>query len=77
MKKKHYIVFVLFLLVVLPSDAQCAMCRAVLESEADVSQAKGINNGIVYLMAIPYILVGITIFYIYKLLNKKEAVKKS
>ncbi|KAB8152016.1 hypothetical protein EZY14_016215 [Kordia sp. TARA_039_SRF] len=77
MKKKHYIVLVLLLLIALPSDAQCAMCRAVLESEADVSQAKGINNGIVYLMAIPYILVGITIFYIYKLLNKKEAMKKS
>lgn len=77
MKKKQLIFFVLVLLVVLPSDAQCAMCRAVLESEADLSQAKGVNNGIVYLMAIPYILVAITGFYIYKVFNKKEAVKNS
>jgi len=33
------------------------MCRAVLESEGNQSAAKGINNGIVYLMAIPYILI--------------------
>lgn len=77
MKKKYYIfVFVLFLSI-LPLDAQCAMCRAVLESEADLSQAKGVNNGIVYLMAIPYVLVAITGFYIYKVYNKKETAKKS
>ena len=39
-------------------DAQCAMCRAVLESEDGQSTAKGINDGIVYLMLIPYLLVG-------------------
>ncbi|GGI56575.1 hypothetical protein GCM10011444_08840 [Winogradskyella haliclonae] len=33
------------------------MCRAVLESEEDQSTAQGINDGIVYLMAIPYVLV--------------------
>jgi len=77
MKKKHIILFFVLLLSVLPLDAQCAMCRAVLESEADLSQAKGVNNGIVYLMAIPYVLVAITGFYIYKVFNKKETVKKS
>ena len=46
--------------------AQCAMCRAVLESNADNSVAEGINNGIVYLMAIPYILVGVLIFIVYR-----------
>ena len=40
------------------SFAQCAMCRAVLESEQGQATAKGINDGIIYLMAIPYILVG-------------------
>jgi hypothetical protein len=30
--------------------AQCAMCRAVLESDASGQAAKGINNGIVYLI---------------------------
>ena len=36
---------------------QCAMCRAVLESNGDTSVAEGINNGIVYLMAIQYTVV--------------------
>ncbi|MDX1469880.1 MAG: hypothetical protein R3213_00155 [Flavobacteriaceae bacterium] len=39
--------------------AQCAMCRAVLESEESQSAAEGINDGIIYLMSIPYILVAI------------------
>lgn len=34
------------------------MCRAVLESEEGQTTAEGINDGIVYLMAIPYILIG-------------------
>ena len=76
MKKKYSILFILAILFVLPSDAQCAMCRAVLESEADLSQAKGVNNGIVYLMAIPYVLVAITGFFIYRMFNKKTKTKK-
>ncbi len=47
-------------------EAQCAMCRAALESESDTSQAEGINNGIVYLMAIPYVLVGGLFYFIYR-----------
>jgi hypothetical protein len=46
--------------------AQCAMCRAVLESNGDNAVAEGINNGIVYLMAIPYVLVGVLIFVVYR-----------
>ena len=49
---------ILFLLVSIQVDAQCAMCRAVLESEDGQGAAKGINDGIIYLMLIPYILVG-------------------
>ncbi len=75
--KIKYLVLILFLLSVIPLDAQCAMCRAVLESEADPSQAKGVNNGIVYLMAIPYILVAILGIYIYKTYNKKTGAKKN
>jgi hypothetical protein len=60
------ILFVTLLFVPQLADAQCAMCRAVLESEGNVSSAEGINNGIVYLMAIPYILVGVLFFFIYK-----------
>ena len=45
--------------------SQCAMCRAVLESESDSNMAEGVNNGIVYLMAFPYILVAGIGFAIY------------
>lgn len=42
----------------LQTNAQCAMCRAVLENEDGQNAAKGINDGIVYLMIIPYLLIG-------------------
>jgi len=62
------ILLLLVFFLVLPdlAEAQCAMCRAALESEADNSQAEGVNNGIVYLMAIPYILVGGLFYFIYR-----------
>lgn len=56
---KRKILFFLFSLYVFVStNAQCAMCRAVLESEEGQSTAKGVNDGIVYLMLIPYVLIG-------------------
>ncbi len=51
-------------------DAQCAMCRAVLESEEGLTTGKGINNGIIYLMIIPYILIGGLGYFIYKKLKQ-------
>lgn len=48
------------------------MCRASLESSGDITQAEAVNDGIVYLMAIPYILVGLAAFYIYRMYNKKK-----
>ena len=53
------------------------MCRAVLESEQGQSTAKGINNGILYLMAIPYFLVGLAGWKIYKILKKKVIISLS
>lgn len=53
-------------------DAQCAMCRAVLESEDGGATAKGINNGIVYLMLFPYLLVGGVGYVIYKMRKKHK-----
>lgn len=60
------LLFLILLLVFTTPQAQCAMCRAVLESEADTSIAEGVNNGIVYLMAVPYILVAGIAFLLYK-----------
>lgn len=53
--------------------AQCAMCRAVLESEEGGAKAEAINDGIVYLMAIPYILVGVVGYVIYKIRTSKQS----
>ncbi|MET6989038.1 hypothetical protein ABXZ36_00070 [Sediminicola arcticus] len=68
MKNKSILVVLTLLMVFLPQllEAQCAMCRAVLESEADTSAAEGINNGIIYLMAVPYILVAGLFYVIYR-----------
>jgi len=59
------------LLAICNVEAQCAMCRAVLESEEGQNTAKGINNGIMYLMIIPYVLVGGIGFVIYRKLKQK------
>ncbi|MEC3905791.1 hypothetical protein VOI54_02045 [Tamlana sp. 2201CG12-4] len=64
---KQRLFFILFsFLFFIETNAQCAMCRAVLESEESQSAAEGINDGIVYLMAIPYLLIGGLGYYIYK-----------
>ena len=63
---KSLFFFGFFLIFFSEVSAQCAMCRAVLESGSDTSTAEGINNGIVYLMAIPYILVGVVFYAVYK-----------
>ena len=63
--------FVLLIALLIPADmnAQCAMCRAVLESSGENNLAEGINDGIVYLMAIPYILVGFLFYFVYRKLK--------
>ncbi len=66
MRKKFFIGFMLVLLLPQMVEAQCAMCRAVLESEGNVEVAEGINNGIVYLMAVPYILVAVLFYFVYR-----------
>ena len=69
---KNKIVFSLFsFLFFFQTNAQCAMCRAVLESEEGQATAKGINNGIVYLMVIPYILIGGLGYFIYRKLKNR------
>jgi len=71
MKYKIIFISIVLLFAVLPADAQCAMCRAVLESEEGGQAAKGINNGIVYLMIFPYLLIGGIGYAVYK--SRKKA----
>ncbi len=73
-KQKKFVVFSLvFLLAVQNIDAQCSMCRAVLETEADQGSAEAINDGIVYLMAFPYILVFGVLYFVYRSFKKKKS----
>lgn len=47
--------------------AQCVMCKAVAEDSAAAGAVgRGINQGILYIMAVPYILIGIIGFLVVK-----------
>lgn len=60
----------LFIGAVLAVDmawGQCVMCKAVAEDSADDGGlGAGLNRGILYLMAVPYILLSALFFVIYK-----------
>ncbi|WP_395063029.1 hypothetical protein [Flavobacterium sp.] len=65
--------FIAYCLLPIASQAQCAMCRASLESEGNTAKAEAVNDGIVYLMVIPYILVGVVAIVVYRMYSKKKA----
>ncbi len=72
MKTRFLLIFLLLMLLPGFAEAQCAMCRAVLESDADQSAAKGINDGILYLMVFPYLLIGGVGYFIYRSRRKAK-----
>ncbi|MAB47015.1 MAG: hypothetical protein CMC05_00105 [Flavobacteriaceae bacterium] len=74
-QKAVFLMFSLFFFI--KTNAQCAMCRAVLESGDDQSAAEGINDGIMFLMAVPYILVAVIGFFVYKTFNNSKKSKKT
>ncbi|APG61427.1 hypothetical protein [Christiangramia salexigens] len=71
MKVKYLFLFILLCVPAL-AEAQCSMCRAVLESEADQSAAEGINDGILYLMMFPYLLIGGIGFFMYRMFKNRN-----
>ena len=70
--KEFYILFILLNLFSLSIKAQCAMCKAAVEANLDAGGTKGagINEGILYLMAMPY--VAIIIFGLFYFLQKRN-----
>ena len=71
MKTKTVILTVLLLLLItIDANAQCAMCKAVVETNLENGGTKGagLNDGILYLMSVPYIaaLVFGVLFYLQK-----------
>jgi len=65
-----YILFSVFFS--LAANAQCAMCRAALAGDSNVKKAEAVNNGIVYLMVVPYLLVAIIGILIYRMYQSKK-----
>ena len=69
----------LFVLVILMtcfnslSFGQCAMCKAVVEANLESGDTKGagLNDGILFLMSMPYIAV--LLFGVFYYLQKKKA----
>ena len=48
-------------------EAQCVMCKAVAEdSAAEGAVGRGINQGILYIMAVPYVLIGLLGYLVFK-----------
>lgn len=67
-----FIILIAYILLPIASNAQCAMCRAALESSENNAQAEALNDGIVFLMVIPYVLVALVAFAVYKIKFAKK-----
>lgn len=72
------ILLIIFLLINLYSFSQCAMCKAVAESDLQSggTAAKGINHGIIYLVLVPYILIATVGYFIYQHYKKSNLTEK-
>jgi hypothetical protein len=77
MKKIFFAFSVLvFLFTTNIADAQCPMCKTAVESSIKGGQnnvGKGLNDGILYLLAAPYLFVGTLGFLWFKKYRAKLA----
>ena len=73
---RNKICFFIVLLVTVSSklNAQCAMCKAAVEANLKEggSAGAGLNDGILYLMSMPYIALAVFgVFYFFQKRNKQ------
>lgn len=76
--KRILLVVTLLLFKLMNASAQCAMCRATVEnnvSNGEAGIANGLNVGILYLFATPYLVVAVLGFLWYKKSKKKKLSK--
>ena len=75
MKKKLFFLIVCLILLNQDCFSQCAMCKAVVEANLESGSTKGagLNDGILYLMAIPYIVI--LIFSIIYYFQKRKIIE--
>ena len=75
---KKIVILLAFILSNASAFAQCAMCRATVEnnvSNGEAGIANGLNVGILYLFATPYLVVAVLGFLWYKKSKKKKLSK--
>jgi hypothetical protein len=63
MKNLKITLFLLFSFLNTVTFSQCAMCKATAESSGSVT---GLNDGIIYIMFVPYLLLGAFVFFVFK-----------
>ena len=66
-------IFFVFGLILISQEvaAQCSMCKAVVAGSED-EVIEGVNNGILYMMGVPYLLMMVVGFTWYKKYYKPE-----
>ena len=69
---QNLVFIICFFLIGISANAQCAMCRAALAGESNIKKAEAVNDGIVYLMVIPYLLVAVIGVLIYRMYQSKK-----
>ena len=75
--KNRICLFLLLIAFTSKLNAQCAMCKAAVEAnlKAGGGAGEGLNQGILYLMAMPYIAVlFFAIFYYLQKRNKQQTI---
>lgn len=77
---KRFILVTISLLILTVGNAaaQCAMCRMQVQnnvSHGETSVASGLNFGILYLFAMPYLAFMIIAFFWYRASKKNQAKK--
>lgn len=69
------LVFLFFISSQVSSIAQCAMCRAGIEnnvSNGETTIGAGLNMGILYLLAMPYLLAAVLGYLWYRNAKKRK-----
>ena len=67
-------VLVISVIVELPAQAQCSMCRTALENSPEGQRmAASFNRGILLLLAVPYAIFSTVGIVVYRAHRKKQA----
>lgn len=73
---RKYLLLIMLFITAANANAQCAMCRAALENSNGPIKAEGVNDGIMYLMVFPYLLIGLVGYAIYRMRTRKKKEKE-